>query len=183
MRYFEVKGYWKDDKQRIDGYIMVIGDYDEDDVNDALDDKIAYYFDGDAEMLSAKKLDSGFEFVLERFEEISLNWTVEKKDEVEKTLIKRLTSMGMDLPNNFEDIVQYCYEDVCETADPRDWSDGDVMIAFRRWVEKQGEAQSKTYTADDMMNFGLWLGEQYKKRGFFSKPKTIDELFKVWSSL
>ena len=43
----------------------------------------------------------------------------------------------MDIPSNYEDIVQYCYEDVCETADPIEWHDGDVAIAFRRWIESK----------------------------------------------
>lgn len=64
-------------------------------------------------------------------------WSVEKKDEIEKILIDKWASLGMDIPSNYEDIVQYCYEDVCETADPVNWSDSDVAIAFRRWVEEQ----------------------------------------------
>jgi hypothetical protein len=67
------------------------------------------------------------------------NWTVEKKREIERILIDMWTKIGMDRPENFEDIAQDCYEDVCETADPIDWSDGDVSIAFRRWIEKQSD--------------------------------------------
>lgn len=66
------------------------------------------------------------------------NWTVEKKDEIERILIDMWASLGMDTPSNYEDIVQDCYEDVCETADPIEWHDGDVAIAFRRWVESKG---------------------------------------------
>lgn len=65
------------------------------------------------------------------------NWTVEKKDEIELILIDKWSLMGMAIPDNFENIVQYCYEDVCETADPDDWCDGDVLIAFRRWIESK----------------------------------------------
>lgn len=65
------------------------------------------------------------------------NWTVEKKDEIEKMLINLWSGIGMDIPDNYEDIVQDVYEDVCETADPIDWHDGDVVIGFRRWIEKQ----------------------------------------------
>lgn len=63
------------------------------------------------------------------------NWTVEKKDSIESMLINMFASIGMDIPENYEDIVQYCYEDVCETADPENWHSGDVTIAFRRWIE------------------------------------------------
>ncbi len=64
-------------------------------------------------------------------------WSVEKKDQIEKMLITMWAALGMDIPSNFEDIVQYCYEDICETADLENWSDGDVVIAFRRWIEDQ----------------------------------------------
>ena len=72
-------------------------------------------------------------------ERVIMNWTVEKKDEIERILINKWACIGMDVPDNYEDIVQDCYEDVCETADPIDWHEGDVAIAFRRWVEAQGE--------------------------------------------
>lgn len=62
----------------------------------------------------------------------------EKKYEIEVILVNMLTKIDMDIPDNFEDIVQYCYEDVCETADPNNWSNGDVTIAFRRWIESHG---------------------------------------------
>lgn len=65
------------------------------------------------------------------------NWSVEKKDEIEKQFIDIVTQIGMDIPSNFEDIVQFIYEDVCETADPDNWSVGDVAIGFRRWIESK----------------------------------------------
>ncbi|MBC8428116.1 MAG: hypothetical protein H8D94_01445 [Candidatus Pelagibacter sp.] len=71
-------------------------------------------------------------------ERVDDNFSVEKKDDVERILINMWTKINMDIPNNYEDIVQYCYEDVCETADPHNWSDGDVVIAFRRWIESHG---------------------------------------------
>lgn len=67
----------------------------------------------------------------------TLNWSVEKKDEIEKQFIDIVTQIGMDIPSNFEDIVQFIYEDVCETADPENWSQGDVAIGFRRWIESK----------------------------------------------
>jgi len=67
------------------------------------------------------------------------NWTVEKKDEIERDFIILTTRIGIDIPSNFEDIVQFIYEDVCETADPEEWHDGDVAIAFRRWIESKSE--------------------------------------------
>ena len=67
---------------------------------------------------------------------MNTNWTVEKKDEIEKRFINLITKIGMDIPSNFEDIVQFIYEDVCETADEKNWHDGDIAIGFRRWIEK-----------------------------------------------
>lgn len=57
------------------------------------------------------------------------------KDDIERILINMWSSIGIDIPENYEDIVQYCFEDVLETADPENWHDGDVAIAFRRWIE------------------------------------------------
>ena len=63
------------------------------------------------------------------------NWTVEKKDLIEKIFISEISKLGMDVPSNFEDIVQFIYEDVCEVADEKEWHSGDVIIGFRRWIE------------------------------------------------
>jgi hypothetical protein len=71
----------------------------------------------------------------ERMEQHSKLLATKKKDKIEKMLIDIWTSIGMDIPNNFEDIVQFCYEDVCDTADAENWHRGDVVIAFRRWIE------------------------------------------------
>lgn len=68
-------------------------------------------------------------------ERVIMNWTVEKKDEIEEILFDLFVRVGMDIPDNYEDIVQFCYEDVCETADPIDWNNDDVLIAFRRFIE------------------------------------------------
>lgn len=65
------------------------------------------------------------------------NWTVEKKDLIESLFFQLLTKIGMDIPDNYEDIVQYIYEDVCETADEVNWSNADVVIGFRRWIESR----------------------------------------------
>ena len=62
-----------------------------------------------------------------------------KKDEVEKILIGMYSTLGMDIPSNHEDITQFVFEDVCDTADPVNWHSGDVSIGFRRWIEAQAE--------------------------------------------
>lgn len=65
------------------------------------------------------------------------NWTVEKKDEIERRFINLITKIGMDIPSNFEDIVQFIYEDVCECVDENNWNDDDIVIGFRRWIESK----------------------------------------------
>lgn len=62
---------------------------------------------------------------------------LKKKDEIESLLIDIFDRINIEIPSNIEDITQDCYEDVCDTADPVNWHDGDVAIAFRRWIEKQ----------------------------------------------
>ena len=68
-------------------------------------------------------------------ERVIMNWTVEKKDEIETILSDMFDRIGIQTPSNYEDIVQFCYEDVCETADPIDWNNDDVLIAFKRFIE------------------------------------------------
>ena len=62
-----------------------------------------------------------------------------KRKEVEFILMLKLSAIGMDRPSNFEDILSYVFDDVNETADSENWHDGDVAIAFRRWIEEQSE--------------------------------------------
>ena len=59
--------------------------------------------------------------------------------EIESMLIDIFDRIGIQTPSNFDDIVKFCVDDVRETADPENWHSGDVEIAFRRWIEKQGE--------------------------------------------
>jgi hypothetical protein len=59
-----------------------------------------------------------------------------KRKEIESMLIDIFDKIGIQTPSNFDEIAEYCYHDVCVTADPVNWHDGDVSIAFRRWIEK-----------------------------------------------
>lgn len=71
----------------------------------------------------------------EEMDEFMENWTVNKKDKIEKILIDLWDSIYMTIPDNYEDIVQYVYEDVCEKVNPDIWDVTDVGVGFRRWVE------------------------------------------------
>jgi hypothetical protein len=59
-----------------------------------------------------------------------------KKMAINASLVQLFVRVGIDMPNNFDEIRDFIYEDVCVTADPNRWHDGDVAIAFRRWIEK-----------------------------------------------
>jgi hypothetical protein len=61
----------------------------------------------------------------------------EKLNAVRNILHLLWHNIGMDAPENHEEIVQYVLEDVNECADPDEWHSGDVAIAFRRWIEAQ----------------------------------------------
>jgi hypothetical protein len=62
-----------------------------------------------------------------------------KKDEIESLLIDIFDRIGIQQPSNYEDITQFVFEDVCDTADPVNWNNDDVAIGFRRWIEAQAE--------------------------------------------
>ena len=64
---------------------------------------------------------------------------IQKKDEIERILLDMYDRIGIQEPNNYEDITQFVFEDVCDTADPVNWNDDDVAIGFRRWIEAQAE--------------------------------------------
>ena len=73
----------------------------------------------------------------DNLEQLKDDLNIKKKDEIESMLIDIFDRINISIPDNIEDITQFCFEDVCDTADPVDWHDGDVAIAFRRWIEKQ----------------------------------------------
>ena len=60
-----------------------------------------------------------------------------KQVEIASMLIDIFDRINIDIPSNFDDISEFIYNDVCETADENDWHDGDVAIAFRRWIESK----------------------------------------------
>ena len=59
------------------------------------------------------------------------------KDEIELQLIQLFGYIGMDIPSNYEDIVQYIYEDILDAADVDNWNHSDVVIGFRRYIESK----------------------------------------------
>jgi hypothetical protein len=57
------------------------------------------------------------------------------RKEVNDNLLEFYHTIGMDQPDNHDDILDFCVDDVVYAADPIDWHSGDVVIAFRRWIE------------------------------------------------
>jgi len=60
------------------------------------------------------------------------------RDEIESIVIDIFSRIGCDLPDNWENIVQFVYEDILDTADKNNWNNDDVVIGFRRWIESKG---------------------------------------------
>lgn len=58
-----------------------------------------------------------------------------KKKEIEKYLNVIYLNIGIDRPENHDQILEFCFNDVDETADSENWHSGDVSIAFRRFIE------------------------------------------------
>jgi hypothetical protein len=73
-----------------------------------------------------------------------------KVKEITEMLIDIFDRINIDTPSNFDDILEFVVEDVEETADKENWHDGDVAIAFRRWIElnqnKEDDEINKTET-------------------------------------
>lgn len=63
--------------------------------------------------------------------------TKTKKADIEIAMLELFEKMGMNKPDNLDEIIDFVLEDVNETADPINWSNADVTIAFRRWIESK----------------------------------------------
>jgi hypothetical protein len=62
---------------------------------------------------------------------------MKRKKEIESMVYKIYRKIGIDKPENHDEIVDFIVNDVKETADPIDWHSGDVDIAFRRFLESK----------------------------------------------
>ncbi len=64
----------------------------------------------------------------------------EIRDEVENVVEDLCVIVGMDRPENFEEIIDFIVEDVFETSSVQSdgfFSRGDVIIGFRRFIENK----------------------------------------------
>ena len=57
---------------------------------------------------------------------------------VESILLSEIyPKIGIDTPENHEEIVKFISDDVKETADKENYHSGDVSIGFRRFLESK----------------------------------------------
>ena len=63
-------------------------------------------------------------------------WNKETKEQVGFALEHIWQKIGIDVPENHDKIVEFCYNDIGESADPARWNEIDVAIALRRFIEK-----------------------------------------------
>lgn len=59
------------------------------------------------------------------------------KKEITSLLIDIFDRIGIETPTNFDEILEFVYNDVKETADSENWNNDDVAIGFRRWIESK----------------------------------------------
>tara|TARA_R110000824_G_scaffold239102_1_gene427851 strand:+ start:828 stop:1070 length:243 start_codon:yes stop_codon:yes gene_type:complete len=72
-----------------------------------------------------------------------------KEKEITSMLIDIFDKININTPNNFDDILEFVVEDVEETADKENWHDGDVAIAFRRWIELNQKEETLLCTPEN----------------------------------
>lgn len=63
------------------------------------------------------------------------NVDYKKRLNIENILMKLWAEMFLSIPKNYDEIIEYVYNDVCECADINDWNSNDILIGFRRWIE------------------------------------------------
>jgi hypothetical protein len=85
-------------------------------------------------LLSKDKTIAEYDDVIEAYSDYSLRT---KKKGVEFFLERIFNRICIEKPDNFDEILNFVFDDVNETADAIDWHDGDVAIAFRIWIENQ----------------------------------------------
>lgn len=102
---------------------------------------------------------------------------------IQNTLILFFNNMGMDAPQNIEDITDFVMEDVQETADPNDWHSGDVAIGFRRWIEAQAKDPDENVQHDHVLipvEESIWAdirnGFQYHGEVFIEAYLSDDDM-------
>ena len=58
-----------------------------------------------------------------------------KKEKIKDILNDIFNRINIDNPSNFDDILKFVTKHVEENSDKENWTDKDVSIAFRKWLE------------------------------------------------
>jgi len=74
-------------------------------------------------------------------------------EEIAEMLIDIFDRIDIDIPNNFNEILEFVANDVEETADKENWHDGYVAIGFRRWIESNNDDKPKMRYKSNMKYF------------------------------
>lgn len=101
-----------------------------------------------------------------------------KKIYVELEVMDLLSTMCITITPNFKEIVHAIHEDVCESADEESWHSGDVLIAFRRWIESQCTVEPDSIEYDDRMHDLQEDFQRYFVSVCMDLPQNFDELLK-----
>ena len=59
------------------------------------------------------------------------------KDEIESQLIQLFGYIGMTIPDNYEDIVQYVYEDILNDVGVDNWNHSHVVKGLQKFIESK----------------------------------------------
>ena len=87
------------------------------------------------------------EFFKDRFREHDMNEqalemakqnvALRKKQEIADMLIDIFDRILIEVPNNFDEILNFVVDDVNERADKIHWNDGDVAFSFKKYIESK----------------------------------------------
>lgn len=62
----------------------------------------------------------------------------ELREKIKVAFFRFCFNITMNVPENHEEIVDFIYKDIFESADVDNWIDSnDVIIGFRRWIESK----------------------------------------------
>ena len=96
------------------------------------------------------------------------------KAEIEGMLINIYMTIGIDRPENHDNILDFIVNDVQETADPENWHSGDVAIAFRRWIEAQATENVRVSAEDFVSIAEADIDKQNVRPAPMSEPRSAD---------
>jgi hypothetical protein len=96
--------------------------------------------------------------------------------DVEAILLIMYTKIGMDRPINHDEILLFVADDVQETADPVNWSDSDVAIAFRRWIESKATVIGEDTGLKDQCSNGLYVGNVLNTEEESNDPRNFSDI-------